>query len=134
MADNTDKLIQDFIESTDSATQIEKELNDFATEITPTLIKMGTAIKAYRDAVYSINLENRHPYYTIRLGNVTEYRNTMGTPFENRVKILRADFEFEQEHTLEEQVKTVVTALLFRVYGFVMKPTETDEGSVLVKC
>lgn len=134
MADKTDQLIQDFIESTDAATQIEKELNDFAAEITPVLIKMNTAIKAYRDAVYSINLENRHPYYTIRLGNVTEYRNTMGTPYENQMRVLRADFEFEENHTLEEQVKTVVTALLFRVYGLVMKPEETDEGTVQVKC
>ncbi len=134
MADKTDQLIQDFIESTDAATQIEKELNDFAAEITPVLIKMNTAIKAYRDAVYSINLENKHPYYTIRLGNVTEYRNTMGTPYENQMKVLRADFEFEKDHTLEEQVKTVVTALLFRVYGLVMRPEETDEGTVQVKC
>ena len=102
MADKTDQLIQDFIESTDAATQIEKELNDFAAEITPVLIKMNTAIKAYRDAVYSINLENKHPYYTIRLGNVTEYRNTMGTPYENQMRVLRADFEFEENHTLEE--------------------------------
>lgn len=134
MADKTDQLIQDFIESTDAATQIEKELNDFAAEITPVLIKMNTAIKAYRDAVYSINLENKHPYYTIRLGNVTEYRNTMGTPYENQMRVLRADFEFEEDHTLEEQVKAVVTALLFRVYGLVMRPTETDEGTVQVKC
>lgn len=134
MADKTDQLIQDFIESTDAATQIEKELNDFAAEITPVLIKMNTAIKAYRDAVYSINLENKHPYYTIRLGNVTEYRNTMGTPYENQMRVLRADFEFEEDHTLEEQVKTVVTALLFRVYGLVMRPEETDEGTVQVKC
>ena len=134
MADKTDQLIQDFIESTDAATQIEKELNDFAAEITPVLIKMNTAIKAYRDAVYSINLENKHPYYTIRLGNVTEYRNTMGTPYENQMRDLRADFEFEENHTLEEQVKTVVTALLFRVYGLVMRPEETDEGTVQVKC
>jgi hypothetical protein len=134
MADKTDQLIQDFIESTDAATQIEKELNDFAAEITPVLIKMNTAIKAYRDAVYSINLENKHPYYTIRLGNVTEYRNTMGTPYENQMRVLRADFEFEENHTLEEQVKTVVTALLFRVYGLVMRPEETDEGTVQVKC
>lgn len=134
MADKTDQLIQDFIESTDAATQIEKELNDFAAEITPVLIKMNTAIKAYRDAVYSINLENKHPYYTIRLGNVTEYRNTMGTPYENQMRVLRADFEFEEDHTLEEQIKTVVTALLFRVYGLVMRPEETDEGTVKVKC
>lgn len=134
MADKTDQLIQDFIESTDAATQIEKELNDFAAEITPVLIKMNTAIKAYRDAVYSINLENKHPYYTIRLGNVTEYRNTMGTPYENQMRVLRADFEFEEDHTLEEQVKAVVTALLFRVYGLVMRPEETDEGTVQVKC
>lgn len=134
MADKTDQLIQDFIESTDAATQIEKELNDFAAEITPVLIKMNTAIKAYRDAVYSINLENKHPYYTIRLGNVTEYRNTMGTPYENQMRVLRADFEFEEDHTLEEQIKTVVTALLFRVYGLVMRPEETDEGTVQVKC
>ena len=134
MADKTDQLIQDFIESTDAATQIEKELNDFAAEITPVLIKMNTAIKAYRDAVYSINLENKHPYSTIRLGNVTEYRNTMGTPYENQMRVLRADFEFEENHTLEEQVKTVVTALLFRVYGLVMRPEETDEGTVQVKC
>lgn len=127
-----DKLINDFLETTDAATQLEKELNEFATSITPTLIRNGTSIKAYRDAIYSVNLVNQHPYYTIRLGNVTEYRNTLGTPYENRMKILRADFEFDDEYTLEEQVKSVVTALMFRVYNLVSRPEESDDGSVIL--
>ena len=130
---NEDKLITDFLETTDAATQLEKELNEFAASVTPTLIRNGTSIKAYRDAVYSVNLVNQHPYYTIRLGNVTEYRNTLNTPYEHMTKILRADFEFDPDHTLEEQVKTVVTALLFRVYNLIVRPEETDDGSVTCK-
>ena len=130
--DKADKLITDFIESTDSALTIEKELNEFAAEVTPALVRNGTSIRKYRDAVYSVNLINQHPYYTIRLGNVTEYRNTMGTPYENMMKVLRADFEFDPEYTLEEQVRSVVTALLFRVYGLVQKPTVEDDGAVSV--
>ena len=130
---NEDRLIQDFLETTDAATQLEKELNEFAAAVAPVLIRNGTTIKAYRDAVYSINMVNQHPYYTIRLGNVTEYRNTLNTPYENMTKILRADFEFDKDHTLEEQVKTVVTALMFRVYNLVMRPEESDDGSVVCK-
>lgn len=130
---NEDRLIQDFLETTDAATQLEKELNEFAAAVAPVLIRNGTTIKAYRDAVYSINMVNQHPYYTIRLGNVTEYRNTLNTPYEHMTKILRADFEFDKDHTLEEQVKTVVTALMFRVYNLVMRPEESDDGSVVCK-
>ena len=130
--DKADKLIQDFAESTDSVLTIERELNQFAAEMAPVLIRNGTSIKAYRDAVYSVNLVNQHPYYTIRLGNVTEYRNTLGTPYEHMTKVLRADFEFDENYTLEEQVKSVVTALLFRVYGLIQRPTETDDGIVRI--
>jgi len=129
---NENHLIEDFLETTEAATQLEKELNEFAAEITPVLIRMNTAIKAYRDAVYSVNLINQHPYYTIRLGNVTEYRNTMGTPYENMTRVLRADFEFDPDHTLEEQVRSVVTALLFRVYNLVTKPEESEEE--IIRC
>jgi hypothetical protein len=130
---NTDTLVQDFLETTDAATQLEKELNEFAAEITPVLLKMKTAVKAYRDAVYSINLIDQHPYYVIRLGNVTEYRNTLNTPYEGQTRVLRADFEFDPDHTLEEQVRSVVTALLFRVYNLFAKPEESDDGVVRCK-
>ena len=130
--DKADKLINDFVETTDSVLTIEKELNQFAAEITPTLIRNGTSIKAYRDAVYSINLINQHPYYTIRVGNVTEYRNTMGTPYENQMRVLRADFEFDENYTLEEQVKATLTAMMFQNYGLVQRPSEVDDGSVRI--
>ena len=105
MENKADQLIQDFIQSTDSVLTIEKELNEFAAECVKPLIANGTTLHAYRDAVYSINLLNRHPYYTIRVGNVTEYRNTMGTPYEDRMRVIRADFEFEPQYPIEEQVK-----------------------------
>ena len=130
---NEDRLIHDFLETTDAATQLEKELNEFAASVASTLVRSGTSIKAYRDAVYSINLVNQHPYYIVRLGNVTEYRNTLGTPYEHNTKILRADFEFDKDYTLEEQVKAVVTALMFRVYNLIMRPEESDDGSILCK-
>ena len=133
MADKTNQLINDFIESTDSALTIEKELNEFAAECVKPLIVNGTTLHAYRDAVYSVNLLNRHPYYTIRVGNVTEYRNTMGTPYENQMRIIRADFEFDSAYTLEEQVKAALTALMFRIYGLVQHPVEEDDGVIQCK-
>ena len=132
MSNNADKLVHDFIESTDSVLTIEKELNEFAAECVKPLIVNGTTLHAYRDAVYSINLLNRHPYYTIRVGNVTEYRNTMGTPYENQMRVMRADFEFDSDHSLEEQVKSVLTAVMFRIYNLVQKPYEEDEG--IIRC
>ena len=133
MQDKTDKLINDFIESTDSVLTIEKELNEFAAECVKPLIVNGTTLHAYRDAVYSINLLNRHPYYTIKVGNVTEYRNTMGTPYENQMRIMRADFEFDNGYTLEEQIKSVLTAVMFRIYGLIQRPTEEDDGVIRCK-
>ena len=130
--DQADKLITDFIESTDSALTIEKELNEFAAECVKPLIVNGTTLHAYRDAVYSINLINQHPYYTLRVGNVTEYRNTMNTPYENQMRIMRADFEFDPEYSLEEQIKATLTAVMFRIYGLVQKPTEADDGAVRI--
>ena len=132
MKDKTDQLIDDFIESTDSALTIEKELNEFAAECVKPLIANGTTLHAYRDAVYSINLLNRHPHYTLRVGNVTEVRNTLGTPYENGVRIIRADFDFEKDYSLGEQIKAALTAVMFRIYGLVQKPTEEDDG--VVKC
>lgn len=130
MQDKTDSLINDFIESTDSALTIEKELNEFAAECVKPLIVNGTTLHAYRDAVYSINLVNQHPMYTIRVGNVTEYRNTMGTPYENQMRLMRADFEYDEAYSLEEQIKAALTAVMFRIYGLVQKPTEKDDGVV----
>lgn len=130
MQDKTDSLINDFIESTDSALTIEKELNEFAAECVKPLIVNGTTLHAYRDAVYSINLVNQHPMYTIRVGNVTEYRNTMGTPYENQMRLMRADFEYDEAYSLEEQIKAALTAVMFRIYGLVQKPTEEDDGAV----
>ena len=130
--DQADKLITDFIESTDSALTIEKELNEFAAECVKPLVVNGTTLHAYRDAVYSINLINQHPYYTLRVGNVTEYRNTMGTPYENQMRIMRADFEFDPTYSLEEQIKATLTAVMFRIYGLVQKPTEADDGAVRI--
>lgn len=132
MADNVDRLVNDFIESTDSALTIEKELNEFAAECVKPLIVNGTTLHAYRDAVYSINLLNQHPYYTLRVGNVTEYRNTMGTPYENQMRVIRADFEFDNAYTLEEQVKAALTGVMFRIYGLIQRPTEEDDG--VVRC
>ena len=130
--DQADKLITDFIESTDSALTIEKELNEFAAECVKPLVVNGTTLHAYRDAVYSINLINQHPYYTLRVGNVTEYRNTMGTPYESQMRIMRADFEFDPDYSLEEQIKATLTAVMFRIYGLVQKPTEVDDGAVRI--
>jgi hypothetical protein len=130
--DQTNKLIDDFIESTDSALTIEKELNEFALECVKPLIVNGTTLHAYRDAVYSINLVNQHPHYIIRVGNVTEYRNTMNTPYEDQMRILRGDFDFDPEYSLEEQVKAALTAMMFRIYGLVQKPNIQDEGTVKI--
>lgn len=130
--DQADKLINDFIESTDSALTIEKELNEFAQECTKSLIERGTTLHAYRDAVYSINLVNQHPNYTIRVGNVTEYRNTMNTPYENQMRVMRADFEYDNAYSLEEQVKAALTAVMFRIYGLIQRPTEEDDGVVRI--
>lgn len=132
MADNIDQLVNDFVESTDSALTIEKELNEFAAECVKPLVVNGTTLHAYRDAVYSINLLNQHPYYTLRVGNVTEYRNTMGTPYENQMRVIRADFEFDNAYTLEEQVKAALTGVMFRIYGLIQRPTEEDDG--VVRC
>jgi hypothetical protein len=129
---DSDKLVQDFIESTDSVLTIEKELNEFARECVRPLIVNGTTVHAYRDAVYSINFVNQHPHYIIRVGNVTEYRNTMGTPYENQMRVMRADFDFDDEHSLEDQIRTVLTAVMFRIYGLVVKPEESDDGSVKI--
>ena len=129
---DSDKLVQDFIESTDSVLTIEKELNEFARECVRPLIVNGTTVHAYRDAVYSINFVNQHPHYIIRVGNVTEYRNTMGTPYENQMRVMRADFDFDDEHSLEDQSRTVLTAVMFRIYGLVVKPEESDDGSVKI--
>ena len=133
MQDKADQLIQNFIESTESALTIEKELNEFAAECVKPLIANGTTLHAYRDAVYSINLLNHHPYYTLKVGNVTEYRNTMNTPYENQMRIMRADFEFESEYSLEEQIKAALTAVMFRIYGLIQRPTEEDDGVVQCK-
>ncbi len=130
--DQVNKLINDFVESTDSALTIEKELNEFAQECVKPLIAYGTTLHAYRDAVYSINLVNQHPHYVIRVGNVTEYRNTLNTPYENQMRILRADFDFEEEYTLEEQIKAALTAVMFRIYGLVKKPEVQDDGIVRI--
>lgn len=130
--DQVDKLVNDFVESTDSVLTIEKELNEFASECVKPLIVNGTTLHAYRDAVYSINLVNEHPHYIIRVGNVTEYRNTLNTPYENQMRILRADFDFDEEYSLSEQVKAALTAMMFRIYGLVQKPTEQDEGVVKI--
>ena len=130
MENKADQLIQDFIQSTDSVLTIEKELNEFAAECVKPLIANGTTLHAYRDAVYSINLLNRHPYYTIRVGNVTEYRNTMGTPYEDRMRVIRADFEFEPQYPIEEQVKAALTGIMFQIYGLIQRPTEEDDGAV----
>lgn len=130
MPNNVDQLIHDFVESTDSALTIEKELNEFAAECVKPLVVNGTTLHAYRDAVYSINLINQHPYYTIRVGNVTEYRNTMHTPYEDQMRVMRADFEFDKEYSLEDQVRSVLTAIMFRIYGLIQKPTEQDDSIV----
>ena len=132
MTNQADKLINDFVESTDSVLTIEHELNEFAAECVKPLIANGTTLHAYRDAVYSINLVNEHPHYIIRVGNVTEYRNTLNTPYEDQMRIIRADFDFEEEYSLGEQVKAALTAVMFRIYGLVQKPTVQDDGIIRI--
>ena len=54
----------------------------------------------------------------------------MGTPYENQMRLMRADFEYDEAYSLEEQIKAALTAVMFRIYGLVQKPTEKDDGVV----
>lgn len=138
--DKVDQIVQEFIKQTDDDLQLQKELNEFAAQLTPALLKninTNEAVTgAYGDKYLAFRLNgqtvNNSVIYTIRLMDLEEYKKyfRMGVP--EYAKSIRADFEHDNSYRLEDEIKNVVTMLLFRKFDIEISPDSEDDGLVNV--
>ena len=133
--EQTDKLVNDFLAATDAANKLEEDINLFAEEVAPFLCKTGNALRQFRDAVYTFNMNKQTVKgiltYTIKVVNLTAYRNTIGTMFQNSVHVMRGTFEFDPDYDEVEQVKQTICLIFFRIFDLVAKPEVEDDGKKL---
>ena len=139
---NIDQILANFNSEADKAMELEKNINLFAEEIAEKLLyqlDQDGVIGEFEETVFSFkfiskpNLFNK-AIYDVKLLDLTEYRKCLRFSVPEQAKNIKvATFEHEgRMYTLQQELKSALTLLLFDHYGLQFGANEEDDGSVRI--
>ena len=139
---NIDQILANFNSETDKAMELEKNINLFAEEIAEKLLyqlDQDGVIGEFEETVFSFkfiskpNLFNK-AIYDVKLLDLTDYRKCLKFSVPEQAKNIKvATFEHEgRMYTLQQELKSALTLLLFDHYGLQFGANEEDDGSVRI--
>ena len=139
---NIDQILANFNSEADKAMELEKDINLFAEEIAEKLLyqlDQDGVIGEFEETVFSFkfiskpNLFNK-AIYDVKLLDLTDYRKCLKLSVPEQAKNIKvATFEHEgRMYTLQQELKSALTLLLFDSYGLQFGIDEEDDGSVRI--
>lgn len=139
---NIDQILANFNSEADKAMELEKNINLFAEEIAEKLLyqlDQDGVIGEFEETVFSFkfiskpNLFNK-AIYDVKLLDLTDYRKCLRFSVPEQAKNIKvATFEHEgRMYTLQQELKSALTLLLFDHYGLQFGANEEDDGSVRI--
>ena len=139
---NIDQILANFNSEADKAMELEKDINLFAEEIAEKLLyqlDQDGVIGEFEETVFSFkfiskpNLFNK-AIYDVKLLDLTDYRKCLKFSVPEQAKNIKvATFEHEgRMYTLQQELKSALTLLLFDHYGLQFGANEEDDGSVRI--
>ena len=139
---NIDQILANFNSEADKAMELEKNINLFAEEIAEKLLyqlDQDGVIGEFEETVFSFkfiskpNLFNK-TIYDVKLLDLTDYRKCLRFSVPEQAKNIKvATFEHEgRMYTLQQELKSALTLLLFDHYGLQFGANEEDDGSVRI--
>ena len=139
---NIDQILVNFNSEADKAMELEKNINLFAEEIAEKLLyqlDQDGVIGEFEETVFSFkfiskpNLFNK-AIYDVKLLDLTDYRKCLKFSVPEQAKNIKvATFEHEgRMYTLQQELKSALTLLLFDYYGLQFGINEEDDGSVRI--
>ena len=139
---NIDQILANFNSEADKAMELEKNINLFAEEIAEKLLyqlDQDGVIGEFEETVFSFkfiskpNLFNK-AIYDVKLLDLTDYRKCLKFSVPEQAKNIKvATFEHEgRMYTLQQELKSALTLLLFDHYGLQFGANEEDDGSVRI--
>ena len=139
---NINQILANFNSEADKAMELEKNINLFAEEIAEQLLyqlDQDGVIGEFEETVFSFkfiskpNLFNK-AIYDVKLLDLTDYRKCLKLSVPEQAKNIKvATFEHEgRMYTLQQELKSALTLLLFDHYGLQFGANEEDDGSVRI--
>ena len=139
---NIDQILANFNSEADKAMELEKNINLFAEEIAEKLLyqlDQDGVIGEFEETVFSFkfiskpNLFNK-AIYDVKLLDLTDYRKCLKFSVPEQAKNIKvATFEHEgRMYTLQQELKSALTLLLFDYYGLQFGINEEDDGIVRI--
>ena len=139
---NIDQILANFNSEADKAMELEKNINLFAEEIAEKLLyqlDQDGVIGEFEETVFSFkfiskpNLFNK-AIYDVKLLDLTDYRKCLKFSVPEQAKNIKvATFEHEgRMYTLQQELKSALTLLLFDYYGLQFGINEEDDGNVRI--
>ena len=139
---NIDQILANFNSEADKAMELEKNINLFAEEIAEKLLyqlDQDGVIGEFEETVFSFkfiskpNLFNK-AIYDVKLLDLTDYRKCLRFSVPEQAKNIKvATFEHEgRMYTLQQELKSALTLLLFDHYDLQFGANEEDDGSVRI--
>ena len=139
---NIDQILANFNSEADKAIELEKGINLFAEEIAEKLLyqlDQDGVIGEFEETVFSFkfiskpNLFNK-AIYDVKLLDLTDYRKCLKLSVPEQAKNIKvATFEHEgRMYTLQQELKSALTLLLFDYYGLQFGINEEYDGSVRI--
>ena len=139
---NIDQILANFNSEADKAMELEKNINLFAEEIAEKLLyqlDQDGVIGEFEETVFSFKFISKHnlfnkAIYDVKLLDLTDYRKCLRFSVPEQAKNIKvATFEHEgRMYTLQQELKSALTLLLFDYYGLQFGINEEDDGSVRI--
>lgn len=133
-------LINDFYKNTDDEITLQKNLNDFSRSVTASLlsqINTGEAVLAsFGDRKFAFKAveaiyDNGAKIYKISIMDMEKFQSYFKMGSLDSLRPKTATFQYEPEHTLEEEMANALTLLLFDVFGIELSANDMgSEGMV----
>jgi len=129
-------IVKEFNETIDTDIQFQKDINDFARQISSQLIfrinNSEAVIGEFYDRNFAFTAWEQHSrqeetFYAVKIMDLNEYKKYLkiGVPEKTRAK--RATFEYLSDYNLEEQLHKAIVMLLFDEFNIPIKPEEEEE-------
>lgn len=127
------RIVKEFCDNVDNELKMEQELNQLAEQIAARLIMQPNSTEAVLDTYNGIvlafqffwNPSNNNA--VVKCTDLKKYRDAFKLSMPETARVNRGDFEIDPEEDLQNQVKQVVTLLLFKQFDLDISPQVEEE-------
>lgn len=122
---DTDNLVREFSKSVDDGLELQKEINEFAKEISGKLaydVNGQGVLATFRDKHLSVKAfaeknQSGHFVYSVKLLDLDEYAKALKLSVPETVRIKSFNFEHDESFSLKDEIRSVLALALLDFFG-----------------